>query len=93
MPEVLRPWSVRPSRHRADHVSLPHVQRHWPGSGMIALTVRQFPHAPWLWVISHPNRLDKVICRATTPSKAAAIAAQEWAIEPDAYTVTQEEAP
>ena len=55
---------------------------------MIALTVRRCPQAPRSWEITRPDRRDTVICRAPTPDEAAAIAAQEWAIEVGGYTVT-----
>lgn len=55
---------------------------------MITLTVYPCPPAPRRWEVFHPARRDTVICRAPTPDEAAAIAAQEWAIEVGGYTVT-----
>lgn len=56
---------------------------------MIVLTVTPCRRAPPGWYeTAHSGRRDTVICRARTPDEAAAIAAQEWAIEVGGYTVT-----
>ena len=69
------------------------MRRNGPGSGVIALTVVPCAAARGWLEVSHPGRRDRVICKVTTPDKAAAIAAEEWAIEMDGYTViTKQEA-
>lgn len=55
---------------------------------MIPLTVLPWPPDHRRWEVTHPDRLDTVVVRAPNRAAAAAIAADEWHIAPDGYTVT-----